>query len=439
MVFNPSGSKSRRSSKKNPAPDVSENGKGAGATGSGAGAKSRQATGPNTTTKWYWDTKEVRRECAKERNAIERNCKPESEDVKKKRLDSQKGGISGLLSKITPPKGVAEKNPGAAWIGDHCDFLMVKSNNPKEMFDQLQGIPEKMAENLGKKALEEGIEKAKDKVAKAIEKKVAEIMLKKGAQKVAARAASLLTGPFAIVINIGMTAYDIYDAKATYDDVVKQFESDFKTIKQSIDQLADVNKQIDDVKKILNGETYRNQDGSLSPEKVVADAMSAAAELNPCIRARRCKLVPYSETTKAAGKNTGNGCCPGQTGHHILPSAMFEGCPSYDKNAAPTLCVEGTSNWGGSHKRVHDKMLLALGGLKGKNGNPIPEGAQITKDQAIKAGGQAVQNAFPSPGCDPKCIEAQLREFYKKVNCTPKNKSGASGGAGKSETGRGGR
>jgi hypothetical protein len=395
-----------------------------------------QATVANTPVKYYLDSEKVQAACRKaggkgDFDTIDDKCKPETEAAKKDKLNKKKDGIAGLLGKIKGNKG-NESNKGAKWINDHCEFLMIKPVSGKEMFDELMNLPETMAKDMGKSALEAAIQEAKDKVTHEIEKKVAEIMLKKGATKIAGRALSLLTGPFAIVINVAMTAYDVYDAKNTYDEVAKEFSEKFEKIKQTTDKLAQINEQIDDVKKLLSGDQYKTADGRISPEKVVSDAMYAAAEINDCTSARRCLLVPYEKTNQVPGMNDGKGCCPGQSGHHILPSAMFKGCPSYNEDNAPTICVEGTKNWAGSHKRIHDKLRQRLQKL------PVPAGGQLTMDQAVEAGTKSVEDAFPAlpppskRGCDPDCIKAQLKEFYDNLKCPPpKNVSGASGGDGK--------
>ncbi|WP_289623971.1 HNH/endonuclease VII fold toxin-2 domain-containing protein, partial [Paracidovorax cattleyae] len=122
-----------------------------------------------------------------------------------------------------------------------------------------------------------------------------------------------------------------------------------------------------------------------------------------------------------AGRD-GKGCCPGQTGHHALPEAMFDGCPGYDHDAAPTICVEGTNNNHGSHGTAHNKLEDEL------NKIGFPDGAQITKEKAIQAGAKSVNAAFPESGCDVRCIESQLHAYYDKLNCMPKSASGKSTG-----------
>lgn len=382
-------------------------------------------TDPNTGTFAYLDTKTKKTFCEDEKKAIAKHCGPEDHSTKQERQKKARGGAASLLAKLKLP---AKKTPtGKAknnWLNEHCEFLMVKPGSADELYAEIEKLPATLAESLGKKVLEETIEKAKKKLEREIEEKVAKILLKKGAQKVAGRALSLLTGPFAIVINVAMTAYDIYDAQNTYNEVAEEFKSKFAEIKSTMDKLADVNRQIDEVRNQINHADYKNKNGTFSKQKLISDVMHAAAEMNECIRARRCNLVQYSKTDST----TGNGCCPGQTGHHVLPSTMFEGCTKYNKDTAPTICVEGASNWAGSHKKVHDKMRKRLERLTTPLNVAIPLGSEITLKQAIDSGASSVTDAFPMAGCSEKCLKAQLGPYYEKLKCKPKSNSGASGG-----------
>ena len=87
----------------------------------------------------------------------------------------------------------------------------------------------------------------------------------------------------------------------------------------------------------------------------LADMQMELAKENPCLQARRCMLIPY--------KSTENQCCPGQTGYHIIPNSyMYKGavknkkkkCKAYNKEDAPTICVEGARARGRKTKDVID-------------------------------------------------------------------------------------
>ncbi|WP_348945690.1 HNH/endonuclease VII fold toxin-2 domain-containing protein [Chitinibacter sp. FCG-7] len=137
-------------------------------------------------------------------------------------------------------------------------------------------------------------------------------------------------------------------------------------------------------------------------------------------------LVQFENTSSTDKTKEGKGCCPGQTGHHLLSSAMFSDCSKseYKASKAPTICVEGAYSSNGSHGMIHRNMRDNLGKLEDAAGNKIPYNTPITKKQAIDEATKSVEQTFPTAGCDPKCIRAQLNEFYKDLDCTPKSHPG---------------
>jgi hypothetical protein len=215
--------------------------------------------------------------------------------------------------------------------------------------------------------------------------------------------------------------------------------------KAALDALKKIDNVGDKAKDIL--ESYKKE-----PHRAHADAMSLIAQLDPCLRARKCLLVPYKNTasdgskdeeesakrTAATGKKTtvksnkaksqakhGSGCCPGQTGHHILPNAMVEGagCPGYDYDSAPTMCLEGAKNGPahGSHGMAHHRLTKAMDGYKtltGKDKLPYEDAKKHAIDAVQRAG--AIQ-------CERKCLEAQLDAHYK---CSGKELNADAGGGG---------
>jgi hypothetical protein len=122
----------------------------------------------------------------------------------------------------------------------------------------------------------------------------------------------------------------------------------------------------------------------------------------------------------------GKGCCPGQTGHHLLPEAMFAHCPNYTSathKRAPTMCVEGANNSLGSHGKAHRSLARVLDSKH----KTIPFGETMPKADAIDAGVESVRETFPESRCSKECLKAQLENFYKDVNCRPKKESGIAG------------
>ena len=82
-----------------------------------------------------------------------------------------------------------------------------------------------------------------------------------------------------------------------------------------------------------------------------AEETSAEANAKACVKANRCKLVPFKP----------DGCCPGQTAHHVIPKASFftttvaakKKLTKYDPRKAPCMCLEGTNNTHGDHGLAH--------------------------------------------------------------------------------------
>lgn len=391
--------------------------------GKGGDSKAAQTKkgNANTPSHIYADTFNTHPDCVNDKNEVERKCKPETDDEKKKRQKG-KGGLLGKL-KLPAHSGKADR-PGAQWINDHCEFLMIKPSSPEAMFRELQDIPGKLANELGVNALEAVKSEAQEKLKSAVEKKLA----KMGLKQLVTRVGSFLAGPWVgIAVNIAMTAdgaNDIKNAIEEFPDLKRELEEAAKKLEDAQKKVADLQNELDKYKDPKSASGYNEQ-------AMVSDMMHGAAEMNPCIQARRCALVPYNQTENPASSR-GNGCCPGQSGHHLLPSAMFDGCDKYKESRAPTICVEGTNNAHGSHGLIHNK----LGGILSKEFPGVPEGSPIPKNKAIDAGVESVGKAFPESKCDEKCLKAQLKAYYDNLKCTPKKNAGLPG-SGKGSAGTG--
>lgn len=132
---------------------------------------------PNTRKHVYIDTAAAKADCAKDTGAIDKNCKPESQDEKNKRKKSQPGPLGKLKS---PGQTGKAANPNVQWVNDHCEFLMIKPSSPEEMFKELEKIPAQMAEELGTKALESIEAKVRGKLEEAVAKRAAKVLAKQG-------------------------------------------------------------------------------------------------------------------------------------------------------------------------------------------------------------------------------------------------------------------
>ncbi|HZF98833.1 MAG TPA: HNH/endonuclease VII fold toxin-2 domain-containing protein, partial [Pseudoxanthomonas sp.] len=213
---------------------------------------------------------------------------------------------------------------------------------------------------------------------------------------------------------------------------------------------------LDRHKELLGNNPLTDRDGNPdSPSKLHGDAQELLASLSDCLRARKCNLVPYKTKThfrKVGSENVETtinqpdprnprplkpGCCPGQTGHHLIPSESLKrengkkgGCKHYDHNAhnaAPTVCVESAFQHSGTHKRVHHslanimkdtfikrqmKKIKVKGVVKDKR--IIGDDKLMTMTDMIEFAVESHQMAFPLSACSEECIRAQLKDFYKK-------------------------
>ncbi|WP_379674930.1 hypothetical protein [Massilia antarctica] len=197
--------------------------------------------------------------------------------------------------------------------------------------------------------------------------------------------------------------------------------------------------------------TFANSPDLLTPgpmEDIMAATMASAAHADPCIKARKCLLIPYMDADKTAA---GNGCCPGQTGHHLLPSAMFDQYApelnsdkktykrkmkndgrrpcwkGYEHNAALTICLEGTTNRSanGSHGHAH------------KETGDILDRFRKSADMPYTDARNEVADMFATMfGCDSKCLSEQLDDSLKnKHSCGDLDKAKVSPHSGEANGG----
>jgi hypothetical protein len=117
------------------------------------------------------------------------------------------------------------------------------------------------------------------------------------------------------IVTAGMAAWTITDFVSTATELAEQLGP---LAQEHLDDLLNVDRLQAMARERLA--EYRE-----NPTKFMADGMTARAATDPCLRARKCMLVPFNQTGAVRASRHGQGCCPGQTGHHILPGAMFEG------------------------------------------------------------------------------------------------------------------
>ncbi len=387
----------------------------------------------NTPPNYYMDDPDVKAKCADDKKDIDKKCKPDpaqsEEDEKKGKPRKKKGGLTGALAKAgealddfgkttalykREKKGMTATD-GNAWMEDHCTGLWITPSDTyspdldkklTEMMEKIEG------DRLGmmKKALDELKEVAIERAGEAAADKAFWFSVRTGVKAVVGA-----LGVETVVITAGMVLWTVADVVSTAAELAELAGTKGKAALDAIMNIKDIGDKAKDILK----------DFKDNPHKVHANAMSLMAQLDPCTRARKCMLVPYQNTTgtpkAVAQANHGNGCCPGQTGHHVLPDSMVKdaGCPGYDKDMAPTICLEGTKNGfeHGSHGMAHAALSKSMGEYK-----KITNMNQISYADAKKQGLDAIEKAGAAH-CDRKCLEAQLDKHYggckdKKLNAT---------------------
>lgn len=378
----------------------------------------------NTPSTYYIDTSGKGHACEKDFKEVEKKCAPDDKNKHRGKGRPKKRGGSDSGSN------------DASWVLDHCGPLMVypQASNFEEWYSEfkdIDGALKKLASELGDKVItkleRESFEYAGEKAAK--------LALRRG-----------LTGWIPVVgwiataVDVAVTAVDV----ASRVTEMQQLVAD---LKETVSRLQE---QANRVRNTLGKHGDKLKDfGKLSAEEqkavaseVMVDVQSAYAVAQPCLRARKCTLVPFNKGS--AAKWAGQGCCPGQTGHHLLPDAMFrdpagsatererwraagnkkpiprsklpkKSCwDSYSEGASPTICAEGVNQYSGSHGAIHAVTDKALKTSPYANQSEMPY--TTARDLALAE----VSRLY---GCNMKCLQAQLDAYYcdkaasKQPNC----------------------
>lgn len=390
---------------------------------------------PGNTPPWvYADTALVKKTCADERRQAEKKCEPTAAE-KKDFKEEQERRNERLRKKGKRAKAVREMG----WKDAHCTGIMkVKpytdiKNTKKALEDSIADVMDKI-DDLEDILIEKGIEIAKDKAEK--------VAVRAGAKYLG----SLIGGPFAPALAAISTVVTVVDgaystvtgameAYDTYKDMQQQIGPLEDLFGQAKKQLAEVTEGADLLKKQANGTLTEAEARKLEALKKktadagrkMADAQAAQAMADPCLRALKCTLTPYEQKQgmgASGNKPQQEGCCPGQTGHHIPPKGYFKECPSYDMDKALSVCAEGVDQRSGSHGRLHDEQ--------DRMANRLQNNGELSFDDAIDASVAAHGKAFKASKCDPTCIREQLESSLKKCKdskVTATDKEGGSLGA----------
>ncbi|WP_263146698.1 HNH/endonuclease VII fold toxin-2 domain-containing protein [Pseudomonas sp. RIT-PI-AD] len=393
-------------------------------------------TPPNTPTAYYIDTPAVKKACHKNFETIDKACKQESDTPETGKQPALRKVISpALMQKIDnfKQKVMSKHSPKVdgdnAWMMSHCDGLWIKPDNRsfkdelKEFNDMLDSVSNDL-DGAIKKTLEPMVEKlkeeAKDKAVEMAKDKAGKLAVRSGVRWTAGLAGAAAGGVGAAPTEAIATVWNAGDALVSGYDAAKAGYGAYKSIDGVQAMLEVFNKAKSELSDLAKT--------SKTPTEMMATGMGILSRLNECTRARRCLLVKYSETSSKASM-AGHGCCPGQTGHHVIPDEMAKnGCSGYSTSGAPTICVEGATNGNGSHKKIHDTLEGKID--KHRKGGLFGLGAsdKVDYEDARDYGVDSVRETFPESRCDPDCLKAQLDAYYKSKCLKPMPAvSGASG------------
>jgi hypothetical protein len=348
---------------------------------------------PGNTPEWrYLDAVKEKNECRREKQRIHEAC---GEECKK--------------------KNCVPKNQDK-WKKNHCEGLRIKPYDLKNKFSSLDELKKKLNEQLSLTQASEAIlDQAKEILVGVIQKKLTKMAAKAALKKLFA-----LGGPVGWIITGIDTALDAMEAAellgklGRIKDEVNRIKNDITGLGQRLENIND----FDDATELM------------------ADTQRDIAVVEPCLRARKCMLTPYDDTQKYSGTtklgaNKAKGCCPGQTGHHLIPdSFMFNErscsdgskrdikkkmkgpkvCKDYDSGKAPTICTEGTSWHKGSHKAIHQNFQSNL-----HDNGYSKTGEGVPMDAVREAALDSLEQTFPLSMCSRDCIERQLKNYYNQA------------------------
>ena len=334
------------------------------------------ASMPGNTGVWHFlDTRSEKRACKGEKERVEKAC----------------GGMKQEKRKWGRGSRWVDVGKPVDWKLPECGVLMVK---PFKL-DQQPGIDNllgQVEERLGDLSRIDGmVSDAMGAVKDRLIGMGAGFLVKQGLKKVPA---------------VGW-AWQVWSLKDDIAQVahVKQVWGAAKSEAERI--TTQVQSIREDLAALRDRITAGDFDGAAAQ---LADWQRTAATLNDCTRARKCMLVPFEDADKRSGDpKSRDGCCKGQTGHHLIPDAYLkhgQGCPGYNYDKAPVVCAEGANDTHGSHGAAHTALI----GFARKG---VDRAGNIPYEKAVDAAIKSHTETFPFSLCSVRCLKAQLDNYYK--------------------------
>lgn len=353
-------------------------------------------------------------ECRRDKEDIARKCKPLTDDDKQNRNNRRKG--KGLLSYV---RDMTEKMDDVGksyygynnvtrsnrWMDDYCGGMWVKPR-----FDGMEGFQEEIegfksdlenAQQVINHYMENTDEILESTLGQIIREvgpdEALEVMLEHAATSAIPTPTKLLR-----ILKAGGSVLQHGISAASYMDNAQAIVQ--KLGSETAQEL------FNNMDFLLNQAKERFEsalsDVAENPDKLMAELMSVNGEMDPCLKARKCQLVTYNSNSRR-NVDSGDGCCPGQTAHHVIPNAAAEeaGCDGYSYGSAPTMCLEGQDNTSGSHGRAHMNLKDSVA--------DYGKGRLISYESMRNKSLDSVKDSAEQ--CDMDCLRAQLDAAYE--NC----------------------
>ncbi|WP_299871131.1 HNH/endonuclease VII fold toxin-2 domain-containing protein [uncultured Cocleimonas sp.] len=208
-----------------------------------------------------------------------------------------------------------------------------------------------------------------------------------------------------------------------YESLRENYVKDNKGVKEQIDKKIEEAKAKGKVYNypytldkgfvtLLCEKQYTDTNGT-KKDKNGKDIGECELTRSECQTKSKCHLMPYSEAKK--------GCCPGQTGHHVIPGSLFreasdcyhnddligvKGISNRDNhNKALTVCVAGSSHSVGTHGLMHLATKKEFG-----------TGSNMDYETTSAACVKAHSKVFNESGCDEKCLKEDLDKSYEAID-----------------------
>ncbi|WP_348945264.1 hypothetical protein ABHF33_01245 [Chitinibacter sp. FCG-7] len=405
----------------------------------------------NTAAFRYWDD-QVKEHCEKTTKDINNECKCDgTKEAKEKRdkqfnsgkMDPAKLKQGSILRKTQAKLREAlvnidqkakdkikeaghKESKENCWVYQQCTGLWHKPTNGDgfsidSFKDEMRTHFEKEAKQImhDQKAALEKLQNFADDFFKEQADEIAEKAKEKVIKRMGTMRSPLLAKALSRIGMYEMLGHAIGNTVGAI--VTNDMEKRYAQLELELDQFTS---KLDEITAILGN--------NFSYEDLMATMQAGIALSNDCLRARKCKLVSYNDNKNPM---SGNGCCPGQTAHHVLPDAMFynyekvtktKGKPpnqsqyttlekttkldcwsKYSHGSAPTMCLEGTSNGpgNGSHGAAHTLTEDYINDKRNQPSVPYNKTADDISERLAKP-----------YGCKKECIKAQLDKYYKEAH-----------------------